>query len=315
MGDYGLKISKLASSIATATLDRNLQFTSKYSGLKIYQAGTLSVAKTGTATVYGTVSHNLGFEPAHFVWRKFTASNSNFGTTTYPNAYAPIGAPNLWTPESYLTERIQSYTNSSDLVVEVNTGTALGTYDFSYYLLVDLANDYSGTVAGITTEDYGFKVSKEGIDVLEAKEYELVYSSKYKALQYYDESFATSSVSLPVQFSDPADTNVEAGAYVDFYHGLGYPPFYFGFFNTDISYNSVVNANRLVEIPFVETFTDVVSPGYYLISSFATDEFVRLSAFRVTNGLNVLGNYGSFPAENITFKTYVTTQDLSSGEI
>ena len=100
MGDYGLKVSKLGSSTGTSTLDRNLQFTSKYSGLKLYEAGTLSVAKAGTAAAYGTVSHDLGFEPAHFVWRKFTAYNSNFGTASYADSYCPIGAPNIWPSRS-----------------------------------------------------------------------------------------------------------------------------------------------------------------------------------------------------------------------
>lgn len=311
MANYGLKVSKLGSSTGTATLDRNLQFTSKYSGLKLYQAGTLSVAKTGTASAYGTVSHNLGFEPAHFVWRKFTATNSNFGTATYANAYSPIGAPNIWMPEPYLDQNIQSYTNSSDLVVSI-AGTSLGTYDFKYYLLVDLANDYSGTVAGITTNDYGFKVSKPGVDVGTAKEYELVYSSKYKALQYYDESFGTESVSLPSQYTDYFDQTVEAGDYIDFYHGLGYPPFFFGFFETDISYTAGVSPGNLIEIPFIENYLDVaVTPGYYLVSSFATDEFVRLSLYREALGTNS----GSFPTENVDFKLYAMTEDLSKGSL
>jgi hypothetical protein len=311
MGDYGLKVSKLASSIATTTLDRDLQFTSKYSGLKIYQAGTLSVAKTGTATVYGTVSHNLGFEPAHFVWRKFTASNSNFGTTTYPNAYAPIGAPNIWTPESDDDEEINCYTNSSDLVIEVNTGTALGTYEFSYYLLVDLANDYSGTVAGITTDDYGFKVSKPGIDVLEAKEYELVYSSKYKALQYYDVNFATSSITLPNQFSDPLDVDTEAGCYVDFYHGHDYPPFFLAFWKTNSAL--AVSTTETIELPYYE-WIDEYKSANVSASCFATDEFIRLSFYRETH-THPFTAYGSLATETITFKLYVMTQDLSSGTI
>jgi len=309
MGNYGLKVSKLGSSTGTATIARNLQFTSKYSGLKFYKAGTLSVAKPGTATAYGTVAHDLGFEPAHFVWRKFTATNSKFGTATYPNAYSPIGAPNMWIPESDSTEDITSYTNSSDLVVKVNTGTTLGTYDFKYYVLVDLANDYSGTVGGITTKDYGFKVSKPGVDIGTAKEYQLVYSSKYKALQYYDESFGTGSISLPTQFPDYFDQEVYSGGYIDFYHGLGYPPFFFSFYKTDS--DIVIDNTTALETPFYQPLNDT---GNMVISSscFATDEFIRLSILRFTGtGFSL----GSLPAENVNFKLYTTTEDLSRGSL
>jgi hypothetical protein len=305
MSDYGIKVSKVGQDTGTAT-DRNLQFTSKYSGLKLFTAGTTSIVKSGTAAVYGTVSHNLGFQPAFFVWRKYTATNSNFGTASYSNAYSPIGNPNTWTPESYLTESIQAYTTSSDLIIAINTGTTTGTYDFKYYYLVDKANDYSGTMAEITPSDYGFKVSKPGIDVLTAKEYELVYSSKYKALQYYDESFATSAVTLPLQFSSIVDNDVQSGSYVDFYHGLGYAPFYLAYYNSSLS-------GQLTEMPYFETD----DTGIYMkeASSFCNSSFVRLSFYRETHRNSISGALGSIPSEVASFKLYVFTEDLSKGSL
>lgn len=310
MSSYGLKVSKVGQNVGTVS-DKNLQFTSDYSGLKLYEAGTLSISKTGTATAYGTINHNLGFEPAHFVWRKFTAYNPNFGTNTYPNAYSPIGAVNIWNPEQDYTENINSYTNSSALVVSVETET-IGTYDFKYYYLVDRANDYSGTMPSISSNDFGIKISKPGVDVGTAKEYDLIYSSKYKALQYYDENIMSGSVTLPIQFSSPYDNDVYSGGYIDFYHGLGYQPFFFSYWKTDGSL--VVDNTQAVEIPFYQPITDI-GLAYVAYSSFATDEFIRLSFYRETHFNSFTNVAGSFPEETATFKLYTMTENLSRGSL
>jgi len=298
MSDYGVKVSKPGQDAGT-TSDKELQFVTDYSTHKLYQTGTISVAKTGTASASGTASHNLGFEPAFFAFRKFTASNSFMESgTTYPDSYTPIGGPSAWTGDDH--QLIHAYSDTANMNFYVDSSLAVGTYDFKYYTLVDLANDYSGTT--ITKSGYGFKVSKPGVEVTTAKEYQLGYSSEYKALQYYDESFQSASATLPVQAASQFDNPVEAGTYIDFYHGLGYAPLYMAFFKSD----SFSDPDLLVETPFGDQGANTEYVVKY--DSFSNDEFIRFSFYRET--LQYIGGYGTLGAEEVSVKLYPFTENL-----
>jgi hypothetical protein len=301
MADYGLKVSNVGQDAGT-TADKDLQFTTKYSTLKLYQTGSVSVAKTGTASASGSAVHNLGFEPAFYTFRKFTASNSFMDSgTTYPNSYIPLGGPSAWTGDDH--QFIHAYSDTANINFFVDSSLAVGTYDFKYYLLVDLANDFSGADPSITDQDYGFKVSKPGISVKTAKEYELAYSSKYRALQYYDVNIASAAATLPIQAASKFDNPVEAGTYVDFYHGLGYAPLYMAFFRSD----QLSDPNLLVESPF----GDEGANTEYIVKydSFANSNFVRFSFYREV--FETGGTFGTLGEEIMNMKMYVFTENLT----
>jgi hypothetical protein len=303
VSDYGLKVSNVGDDAKTAS-DKDLRFTSKYSTLKLYQAGTLGFTSNASGNGTATLAHNLGFAPAFFGFRKGTASNSFLDSgTSYPNAYFPSpGFKNYWISNQ---DKIHTYTDASNLYVQSKNAGSVTNYNFKYYTLVDLTNDYSGTQANITTNDYGFKVSKAGVDVKTAKEYELGYSSKYKALQYYPESLATISLSLPAATADYF-SDVEGGQYVDFNHGLGYPPFF-------LAYYKNVSNNYVLEVPDSDEWTSQATTNYELVSSWCDATRVRVSWWKKsywsgTEALNILGG-------TIEVKLIVFTEDLSKNEL
>lgn len=301
--DYGLKVSKLGDDVGTATLNRDLQFTSKFSGLKLYQAGTASFTTDGFGNGSAVIDHDLGFAPAYFVWRKLTAQNTELsGTTTYPNSYIPVGVPSVWENITYSSKGfggyIHSYTDSSSLYIIANEANSSTNYIFKYYYLVDLANEYSGTMASITTADYGFKVSKDGVDVKTAKEYELGYSSKYKALQYYDVNSQTASLTLPFATASVIDTPVTGGVYHDFEHGLGYPPFYLAYYGDS------------VEIPDYN-FSRTTGNTFELISSFCDSTRIRISWWNASY-INIFGEALNPLGGTLNVKVMVFTENLAS---
>lgn len=305
--DYGLKVSKLGDDVGTATLNRDLQFTSKFSGLKLYQAGTASFTTDGFGNGSAVIDHDLGFAPAYFVWRKLTAQNTQLsGTTTYPNSYIPVGVPSVWENITYSSKGfggyIHSYTDSSSLYIIANEADSSTNYIFKYYYLVDLANEYSGTMASITTADYGFKVSKEGVDVKTAKEYELGYSSKYKALQYYDVSTKIGTMVLPNATASIVDTDVTGGTYIDFLHGLGYAPFYMAYYQNATS-------SDVYEIPDY-SFSRTTGKTFELVSSFCDSTRVRLSWWK-TAYMNAYGVPTNDLGGTVYVKLMVFTENLA----
>lgn len=305
MSDYGLKVSNAGQDVGTAT-DRDLQFTTDYSTLKFYQAGTARVT-SGNGTI--TIPHNLGFAPAFYVWRKTTAQNTFLsGGTTYPNSYIPVGVPNSWDNLGFSSKvssgYIHAFSDNTNLNIAVS-GAAAGTYDFKYYTLVDLANDYSGT--SITKSGYGFKASKPGIDVTTAKEYELCYSSEYKALQYYDVSSSTSSLSMPNATASLMSTEVQGGDFVDFNHGLGYQPFYLAYYSI---YPSTGSAAEHYEIPDF-SLSRTTGQNFEMISSFCDSTKVRISWWKMAY-FNALEESVNDLGGTLNIKLMVFTENLSN---
>ena len=301
---YGLKVGNDAYNVT----DKDAKFTTKFSTLKIFSSGDLSMETDGNGDGSVSVDHNLGFCPAFFVYCKDTAQWTFFEATSYPNSFFPVGSTNSWNDNwgslSSGFQFLTAYTDSTKLNIVAN-GARIKTYNFRYYILVDLARDFSGADGVTLNKNYGFKVSKQRNNVLNCKEYELAYSSKYKSLQYYPENIKTGSMTLPAMWSSPVDEDVEEGTYIDIEHGLGYPPFFLAYFESDRIF-----VDSLVEFPYAPPVEDDQTGSYTEYSSFCDATRVRLSFYRYAG--SGLSGYANFPAETINIKVYIFTEDLTS---
>lgn len=299
MTNYGIKVGDNASSDA----DKDLKFTTKYGSLKIFATGTTSLTTDGSGDATATVAHNLGYAPAYLVFRKCNSTWTFMDASTHNNAYVPVGTPNYWGNINDFHHALHAYTDDTNIYIKADGAKASTTYDFRYYLLVDQAEDFSGDFGGSLSTNYGFKVSKEGIDVTTAKEYELGYSSKYKSLQYYDVNYKTQDLTLDAIWSSKYDTYEEQGEYVDINHGLGYPPLFLAFFTSD-QFSGSYQLPIFSVTGFADTFT-------YMVSSFSDATKIRISFWRsvLTNPVTDVGQ--SYPQETINIKCYIFTEDMT----
>jgi hypothetical protein len=232
MSNYGISIG---SNIDTNT-DKTINFTSKYSSLKLYKWGDVSFTTNGSAQGSVEIPHDLGYTPIVEVYRKTTAQYTFLSATSYSNAYMDARIPNSYAGSDMNEVAIVRADNSKILirdqpiVVGITGGTQPNTtYYFRYMIFVDKSEVFTNKSNIALTGDYGFKVAKDGIDVINGQEYDMAYSSKYKAVQFYDQLIMSSSLTLPAMWSSVLDQEVEEATYVDFNHNLGYAP-YFIFF-------------------------------------------------------------------------------------
>lgn len=291
MGDYGIMVSEAGDNVLTQIYD-TAKFSTKYSTLKIYSSGNTSFTTNGSGVGSVEISHGLNYAPAFYVFNKDSYQDTFFEATTYSNCYFPIG----------VYSQFDVYSTNSVLHIGGTGLSASTTYYFRYYILVDLAQEFSSTSGIATTNDYGFKVSKPGVDVLTGDEYEMAYSSKYKSLQFYKESFQSETLTLPGYTASIVDDDPEAGTYVDFNHGLGYPPFFLAFFHSTI----MTDANQYQELPW-----------YYLTGSDQLNSTIYGWA-DATRIRIILKNYAyitpsNYPAlsETATIKLYIFTENLN----
>jgi hypothetical protein len=309
---YGAKVSKTGYDVKTST-SVDTPFSSKFSTLKILMQGDTSFTTDGSGNGSVSISHDLGYAPAHYVFRKVTAGYAFLDASTYSNSFVPLTkVPSIWAGDNAVNglSDFQAYTTSTALVIESGGASPNTTYNFRYYIFVDLAQDFSGS-AGITlNKDYGLKVSKDGYDVKTAKEYQMAYSQKYKSLQYYDESYKTQDLTLPSFWASIVDTDVEAGTYVDFTHGLGYQPFYFAF-AYDVPFTGASGYN--VFTPYGVDYSNLATSqqGYINIDSFCDSTRVRVSFTErsITTGTN---SGPVFNSSTITIKCFIFTENLTT---
>jgi len=302
MADHGLKASTTGTSVLTQ-IDKDILYTSKFNSLKINSTGLATVTTNGSGNGTTVVAHNLGYTPAHLVFRKCTTSFSFLGTTTYPNSYVPDpGVYNGWA--GTVNTQLSSYADGTNLTFLASSAEASSSYIFRYYTLVDLSKTYSGTANPTLSSDYGWKVSKPGIDVKTAREYQLSYSTRYKALQYYSVNYATQNVTLPKMFCSLVDNPVEEATYVDIQHGLGYPPLFLSFFQGTALAASTISTM----IPYTGV-NNGENPDYG-VWSFCDSERIRISFWRKSYLLagQPIENWS---AETIKIQCYVFTEDLS----
>lgn len=302
MGNYGLKIAKPGGDVLTDA-DKDLAFHSDYGALKIFDSGTLSFTTNTSGNATTSFTHGLGYAPAFFMFRKDTANN-NFmsGSTDYTNAYFPVGGFDKYVKDDTLHHALHAYADNNKIYIQASAAKPSTTMNFVYFLLVDQSEEFS-SADGITLEnDYGFKFAKAGFDVKTAHEYQLAFSSKYKILQYYDVSKKVSSIVLDEIFASAVDTFVEQASYVDFIHGLGYPPLFMAHAQaTESTYA------ELQKIPYSRNNSG--GGTNTVISGFADSTRVRIYWYRNSD-------YGLTPAvrpnETLSIKLHVFTEDLSN---
>lgn len=305
--DLGLRISKPGDDVKTVA-DKELVYSTKYSMLKIFLQNTLSITTNGSGNGSGSVAHGLTFAPAHLVFRKCTAQWNFFAATTYSNSYVPVGQPNPWGGYDDALEipkgNFSAWTDATNLNVQISGADASTTYEFKYYILLDLTGNFTGSNPAITDQDWGLRISKPGIDVKTAKEFELAYSSKYKALQYFDVSQKKQAITLPAIAASRMDTYVMEGTYIDFNHGFGYPPLYMVYYSSNLS----GTFSFLIEAPdYSENSIDI--PNRY-VACFADATRVRVSFNRVA--AQSITSYDSLPEETITVRVFIFAEDLSA---
>jgi len=307
MAHFGLKFSDSGEDVGSAE-DKDLVYSTKFSTLKLYSWDDTTLTTDGGGDGTREITHSLGYAPAFFTFNKCTASWSFMDGSSYSNAYVPdVGTWNLWADDAY-HHAIHAYSDSSKFYFQARDATASKTYNLRYYLLADLAEDFSGSGGPTTSENYGLKISKPGVDVKTAQEYELAYSTKYKALQYHNVSFKTHSLTLPGIWASCYDTSVEEGTYVDINHGLGYPPLFLAFFESDG--NGPITSGVHLQVPFATH--NSIDLFNYSVAGFCDSTRVRLSFYR--NAIFALGtNQQNFTAnETITLRCYIFTEDLSA---
>jgi hypothetical protein len=298
--DFGARTSKTGKDAQTG-IDLDQTFSSKFSTLKLYAWDDIELTTDGSGNGTVSVEHNMGYAPAHFVFRKGTASLSFLDASSYSNAFVPItGVTNLWMSNNYF----RVYTDSTHLVIETDGQDASTTYYFRYYILVDLAQVFTGSSGISKTNDFGLKISQDGHDVRTAEEYQMAYSQKYKSLQYYDENYKTQELTLPYTMADPYDLTLECGTYVDINHGLGYPPFFIAY-----ALNGLGNSlNVLIPYQFY-TGTIFGGAGFEAIDGFCDSTRVRLTFYRKSIA-TATSNGGKFEAKTIKLKCFIFTEDL-----
>lgn len=291
MGDYGIMLSDEGDNVLTQVAE-TAKFSTKYSRLKIFMEGNTQFTTNGSGDGSVEISHGLNYTPAWYVFNKDSYQDTFFEATTYNNCFFPIGIWSLF----------DVYTTDSVLHISCTGLDASTTYYFRYYILVDLAGDFSGSSGITTANDYGFKVSKPGYDVLTCEEYQLADSSKYKALQYYQESCQEETMSLPGYTASILDQTPEAGTYIDFEHGLGYPPFFLAFYHSSL----MVDENRYQELPF-QTLTGNDQSASQI---YGWADNTRIRVICKNHAYYSPSSYAA-EAETYTVKIYVFTEDLN----
>lgn len=301
MANYGMKASKAGQDVKTAA-SKDLRFNSEKGALKIFKSGDANFTTDGSGNGSVTIAHNMGYPPGFFAYRKATAKNTSMsGTTEYSNAYFPVGAPNFYVKDDLLHHAIHAYADATNLYILCSGGKASTAMYFRYYILVEQSATFSSADSITTSNDYGFKVSKPGFDIASAKEYQLAFSSKYKILQYFSVSKKSQAITLPAMWPSEIDDTVEEATYVDFTHGLGFAPLVFVFFD------SPTFSNLLVKAPV--TLENALDYFAYSVSYFADSTRVRVYFWRWCNLL--INDEGDFPAETITIRALITTEDLA----
>ena len=204
VNDYGMKISRQGYDVTTCS-DNQLLWSSSFRLPVIIQSGTYSITdETSTQTIH---THNLGYVPLFFMQRRVTAGNPQYWSFAHTTGNGDGGAVYVDTTKIwYNANGLGDPTKITFFIFNANIETA---YTAS---IVDSDDDVQGAVSN----DYGFKVSKEGSDVTSAGLADL-------------QSFSGSSLAgIPVrhQIIHKIGTGSLSGSLFTVAHGLGYRPMF-----------------------------------------------------------------------------------------
>lgn len=307
MSDFG---GKVGNNINTDT-NLQLKLTSKYNALKVirWKNATFNTDGSGNGSV--TIPHGLGFAPLHLVERKVTAQWTLLDAASYADSFVPLGGYNQWAGVGHVN--INAWADEDNLYIESVGGPVSATLNFRYFICVDLTEEFAGSDGVGHLGDYGFKFASGAANVLTAKEYELGYSSRYKSLQLHRENQKKETLTLPEMFASFQDQDVEEAVYVDFLHGLGYPPLFLPYFSSDTDLLVSGDTGSIFQAPFdIPTALDNIN---YSVQAFCDDTRIRVSFWRASTFLSPSGSIeGIWNAETITVKILVFAENLLGEE-
>ncbi len=208
MGDVGIAVSQKGKEVQT-TADRNLLFSSAFQTLKIFNVYSVSttIPSSGINTI--TINHNLGYIAPYRVI--YNGSTTRGQGTSYPGIVDGDGLG--------IFDFDRQYADKFELNIDGNfdtiTSSVGDTVYFTVYIFLDdftavtEKNVNSDLTTSTEDEDYGFRVSKDGVDVKTGADIDMVTtSSTYTNIIHKKGTSATSAVS----------------------HNLGYVPPMFGYF-------------------------------------------------------------------------------------
>lgn len=253
MGNHGIKFGLPGQNLLTAE-DKNIVWSSKYNSLKVVTKGTIDITTNGSGIGSGSIAHNLGFSPTFHVFRKGTAdwrrnNKSEIDNSTYANAYFPNpGNENNWL-NFHATTQVNSDNTNLNFYIEAENNT---TYTFTYFIFADLSV-LSNNNSPFGQNNFGMKVAQPNKDAREQKDFQLGFTSKFRPLQYNHVKSQIVTMNLPLLFpSQYSDSQPEEAVYCEVTHGLGYPPFFLGFFKDSSAGNSLAETNEANQSPLID---------------------------------------------------------------
>lgn len=292
----------------------DFRLNSDYGFFMVGFAGTVTVSLDGNGNGSATIPHNLGYAPGYMVYRKGTALWNYLDTNSHANAYAPIGGSNHWMQNADADVGFFAYTDSTNLYIQVISGMGkLGTANvtFKYYIFVDKIQEFSGQADPNLVTQLGLRVAETGQSVLTASLHKLFVDSQYKIIQYQPVNIRSGSITLPAMFSSYVDQDQEEGSYIDFFHGLSYPPMFLAWYSTDnsnfkeIPYSSFTNVSKGGEEPYLDYVT-------YEVAAFADASKVRISFWRRSiYDIENMAPADIFSAQTIYLKVFMFSENMA----
>ncbi len=178
MSDYGVLVAKEDYDVRQSS-DLALAFSSSFQNLKIFERYSVSttVPSSGVNTI--TITHDIGFYSPFIVYNNGSGNNLSAFMGDLTNGSLQTGT---------MFDRCRQYTDKLEIdIVNGFGGYANGT---TVYLTVYIMYDNFSTIneetvtedsGGITykQDDYGLRVSKEGYDVRDCTDDQLIFSSQF----------------------------------------------------------------------------------------------------------------------------------------
>lgn len=258
--DYGIKVAKKGSNV-NSTNPRDYNFHSGINMLKVFRevSGVKSVARGVVGTI--DITHNLGYKPMMFSYFRHPSDGHWYSAPCRTFDYGTQ-------PPTWDLMVLMKHLNNNQIQIRMYDGdpampTTPTNINYKYYILADPRQDAWYQPATVDTdsasssEDYGFKISRPGIDVKTAEPRNLVFSTRFNTFKEY----------RIVKMSS-------AGSVL---HGLDYPPTFLAvkrdyFNNTEFKRGDVM--------PFINGSLALVSVDntrvYYRTAGFDEDTYIIL---------------------------------------
>ncbi len=314
MSDIGFKVSSKGVDVKTGGVS-DLLLDSEYQTLRIYKLGTTTITTDGSGNGTATVSHGLPYTPAFMVFMKAEAVHPKTEVSSGNVWFDTPGWAHTWLSWSSYNSDFNAYTDTANLNLIITGGTASTTFTFKYFILLDLAKEYTST-GSIGTQDIGFKLAKEQKDVKDSKQYELTYLSSTKTFKYLSAYSGTRTMHLNAMSST---TDIQVAS-LDITHNLGYPPVFLVYRDSSLE-------SGTMRCPTIKMDTTSTTHLIYSAEAWSNSTKVQCSIYRgpftkrIVSGGGIGGPgggtppptpYGSlpFPAEDVTFKYIIFSEPL-----